>query len=639
MKKFICGILGLVIFYFICLKIGEKPEDRLAKYMKKKYNKEFEVIITGHASWRFGDAYAALMFPKENIGTPKETDRYYAAIGNIDGRKIEDNYLTVILKQQANEFYSHKLKELFEDNFFCVFKMEKNSVENDFQKELIRRKRIIEENPSMIADYYLLEANIYIFGNLKDDKEKEEYREKIYKFVKYMKETNAFYYTALSVKVIDEKFFTKGVFKEIVRKEEEEEIKSLERLEKKLEEISETWSIVNPNVIVATQEIKKIVSEEKKKAENKENKEKTENIDNTSEKNIKDIVMQNLSISTIEELLDKYGKVLLSSDIMSPKKAKDYIGERTYINPYERKEDILFEGEEIKYPNGTIKELSKWKSYYITEIKNNKRNGVSIKYDKNGEVIWKGNFKDNLLDGPFKNYGERWIKEGMYKNDLIEGEVLSIDKKDGSTIKEFYRNGLLEGEKIYYNPDGSIDEIYEYKKGKLNGTSKKFREEGKIYEVLEWKDDEKNGKYIKYDSEGRIEEMEEYKNGMIDGVAKKFSKGKIISENHYKENRPYGIQKQYYSNETIKKEVFYDEENWKRWEKLYSENGKLENMNIYGKYSSNVELKRVYNENEKLIKEVEYTYDGIEIVKEYSEKDGTLVSTRYFKDGIEQKNY
>ena len=133
--------------------------------------------------------------------------------------------------------------------------------------------------------------------------------------------------------------------------------------------------------------------------------------------------------------------------------------------------------------------------------------------------------------------------------------------------------------------------------------------------------------------------MEEYKNGMIDGVAKKFSKGKIISENHYKENRPYGIQKQYYSNETIKKEVFYDEENWKRWEKLYSENGKLENMNIYGKYSSNVELKRVYNENEKLIKEVEYTYDGIEIVKEYSEKDGTLVSTRYFKDGIEQKNY
>ena len=45
MKKFIYGVLGLVIFYFICAEIGRTPEGDFVKYMKKKYNKEFTVDI------------------------------------------------------------------------------------------------------------------------------------------------------------------------------------------------------------------------------------------------------------------------------------------------------------------------------------------------------------------------------------------------------------------------------------------------------------------------------------------------------------------------------------------------------------------------------------------------------------------
>lgn len=112
------------------------------------------------------------------------------------------------------------------------------------------------------------------------------------------------------------------------------------------------------NVIVTTENLKKTVRKERKKAEeNKnftENKEKIENTDNTSDKNLKEIMIKNFPISMLKNFLEEHGEVLLSSYIMSPKKAKEYVGERTYINPYERKEDILFEGEEIKYPDGSI---------------------------------------------------------------------------------------------------------------------------------------------------------------------------------------------------------------------------------------------------------------------------------------------
>ena len=155
--------------------------------------------------------------------------------------------------------------------------------------------------------------------------------------------------------------------------------------------------------------------------------------------------------------------------------------------------------------------------------------------------------------------------------------------------------------------------------------------------MIEWKNSEKNGKYIKYDSKGRIEEFIEYKNGMVDGVYKEFYKGQILLDKKYKNNEEYGLTKMYYQNGNIKKEIMYDKGH-KLWDKSYSEEGKLKIYNIYDEKYSKVKLRKVYDRDEKLSKEVEYTKEGIEIVREYREKDGTLVSTRYFKDGVEQRN-
>ena len=74
------------------------------------------------------------------------------------------------------------------------------------------------------------------------------------------------------------------------------------------------------------------------------------------------------------------------------------------------------------------------------------------------------------------------------------------------------------------------------------------------------------------------------------------------------------------------------------WKKEYSEDGVLEIVNIFKKGSSKIELKKIFNKNEKLIKEIEYLDDDRKVVREYSEKDGGLINTHYFKNGVEEKN-
>lgn len=638
MKKFIYGVLGLVIFYFICAEIGRTPEGDFVKYMKKKYNKEFTVDIYSTV----GNLYSATLYPKEFEGTPKENDTYYEVKGSMQNNKVKENYINVMLQDQINDFYLPKLKELFGENVLPIFSIEGECEKDNFQEEIARRMKFYKEEPN--PNYDPLIGNIYIFGKVKNNQEKEIYREKIFKFIEYMRETNTFEYTSLLIKIIDDESFKKNTYEVILKKE-------AKKIEKDTKEINEELisEIKNPSSIVTFMVTG--ADGKQRRAGVEEINQFTQineiiNLTNLvtekgiTEENFKDLktILKSIKKCDVDYLFNKYGKVLLSTYIVSPKIIDNlsYSG-KGYINLYGRKEDICFVGEEQNYPNGTIKELGEKWSYYITETKNNKKNGISIQYDTKGNILWEGEYKNNKLDGPFKEYGEYWIEEGMYKNNLIEGEVKSTHKTDGITIKEIYRNGLLDGEKIYYNTDGSIDTIYEYKKGKLNGISKDFRGDGKLYEVTEWKDDEKNGKYIKYDSKGRIEKFIEYKNGMVDGVYKEFYKGQILLDKKYKNNEEYGLTKMYYQNGNIKKEIMYDKGH-KLWDKSYSEEGKLKIYNIYDEKYSKVKLRKVYDRDEKLSKEVEYTKDGIEIVREYREKDGTLVSTRYFKDGVEQRN-
>ena len=71
-----------------------------------------------------------------------------------------------------------------------------------------------KHNKSIGAKFYV-QGGIYIFGRVDNQEDIEKYREKIFKFVQYMKETDTFEYTDLAFYIIDERSLTDRFQEEI----------------------------------------------------------------------------------------------------------------------------------------------------------------------------------------------------------------------------------------------------------------------------------------------------------------------------------------------------------------------------------------------------------------------------------------
>ena len=181
-------------------KESERAYKELDNYLKNKYGEEFVINYMGLRSVNDKKWYeAGIVFPKSYIGTPKENDTYYWGKGFVDviGLKLEpgDSYGKVLLNESANNFYLPKLKELFGENVLPVLDIKGGYDYTDFQKELQVRNKLIS-------------GGIYIFGRVENDEDREKYREEIYKFLSFMKETGTFEYVSLGINIADERCLT-----------------------------------------------------------------------------------------------------------------------------------------------------------------------------------------------------------------------------------------------------------------------------------------------------------------------------------------------------------------------------------------------------------------------------------------------
>jgi len=114
------------------------------------------------------------------------------------------------------------------------------------------------------------------------------------------------------------------------------------------------------------------------------------------------------------------------------------------------------------------------KAYYKNGQTHHKNeNNYAISYYLNGNIMKEGSYKDNKMNGIWKDYqeyGELYI-EATYKDDLLNGP---------------YK---------YYNVNGQLEREMNYKDGKIDGLMKIYDKNGVIKKEIRYKNDKKVKSY------------------------------------------------------------------------------------------------------------------------------------------------
>ena len=322
MKKFLRNFL-IMITILLFTGCGRKVTEEEARqalhnHLIERYGEEFEIGYMGLRSLDAEVWFQGEIYPAKYKGTPRENDKYYHRTGTVDikkgifGEKISfvgDVYSKVLLNESANEFYLPKLKELFGENVLPIFdiKVSKMAVKPDFYTTYKTRQ---SEGKKVI-----ISGGIYIFGRVENDEDREKYREEIYKFLSFMKETGTFEYVDLDIEVIDERILS-------------DEFQNSEKLKSQLIENRISWE--NNEITSKESDEKRKILLNTIKSVNK----------NEMKSNINNLNKGNMNESAFKET---FYTVILYTKIYSPKYVKsNSLGEEKIKN-YGKISDIEFD--------------------------------------------------------------------------------------------------------------------------------------------------------------------------------------------------------------------------------------------------------------------------------------------------------
>ncbi len=154
-------------------------------------------------------------------------------------------------------------------------------------------------------------------------------------------------------------------------------------------------------------------------------------------------------------------------------------------------------------PDGEVKEFTESGKLKTEAVyKNNKLNGVLIRYREDGKILSKETYENGILKGAAEY------------NSYIKNNVLCTQC--------FYKNAVLEGDFIITQPDGTVREKACYVKGRLHGPHKTFYSNG-MQEVIEnFVDGKLHGERNLFFPTGQLWYQEYYLNGRLDGERTEF---------------------------------------------------------------------------------------------------------------------
>ena len=268
---------------------------------------------------------------------------------------------------------------------------------------------------------------------------------------------------------------------------------------------------------------------------------------------------------------------------------------------------------EKNLPNndGRVIKLTTYKKGFVTDIeyinridKVNMKQGKWIDFYDEGNIMWEGEYKNDLKNGYFKEvfkgrqlyYLLKNIIDGIlqeeveelakldikteyyptgktkivasYKNNIPEG-VRREYSPDGEIVAGYiFKSGILVGEGITneagikdgpwkeYFPNGAIKNIGNYEKGKRTGEWKFYHTNGQLEQIGSYnKEGKEEGIWTWYYASGSLLREENYFNGKLDGHSVEYDEtGIIVAEGEYIENYREGVWKFNYGDQLSEEE-------------------------------------------------------------------------------------
>lgn len=116
-----------------------------------------------------------------------------------------------------------------------------------------------------------------------------------------------------------------------------------------------------------------------------------------------------------------------------------------------------------------------------TEYCNGVPDGISLTMNSKEELIQKANYIKGKLDGEFLLYDQNIIIARInFENDKRNGNSSYFDKNGNLIGKEFYSKNIKDGKSIWKNSSGKLLIEENYSKGKLHGEKKEYYDNGNV---------------------------------------------------------------------------------------------------------------------------------------------------------------
>jgi len=149
----------------------------------------------------------------------------------------------------------------------------------------------------------------------------------------------------------------------------------------------------------------------------------------------------------------------------------------------------------------------------------NRKQGFWKKKYKNGNIAYRGFFKDDKPRGDFNRYHENGILRAkmIYSSCGDSAQAVLYYYNVRNVAEGSYYMSQKDGEWNYYAQSGRLVLTETYKNGKKDGKFLTYYDKGNVYEHVTWKEDVKHGAIIQYFPDGNYKMSIRYENGKENG--------------------------------------------------------------------------------------------------------------------------